>query len=158
MKRSSRFVRVPSALALSAALLVVGTSLAAASTKPPGDLVPAGAKVLYFDSSIVSLPVTTSNGEVTVTNLKVIAQVRALINSLPLTHIRGACPDDMMIPSWVSFSTSAKATPFTKVMFQLGGCPYARVYQKGVAISPTLGGTNLAGVYSQIKKLVDATK
>jgi hypothetical protein len=158
MKRSLRFVLVSSALALSAVLIVVGASLASAATKPSGDLVPGGAKVLYFDSSALSMPAGTSNGAVIVTNAKVIAQVRALINALPLSSRPGVCPEDMMIPSWVSFSTSAKAAPFTKVMFQLGGCPYARVYQKGAAISPTLGGTNLGEVYGKIKKLIEATK
>jgi hypothetical protein len=42
----------------------------------------------------------------------------------------------------------------TRVVFQLGGCPYAQVYQHGVRISPTLGGPHLASTYAAIQKLI----
>jgi hypothetical protein len=68
------------------------------------------------------------------------------------------CPDDLLIPTWVSFSTSATATPYSRVMFQLGGCPFARVTQHGVAELPTLGGPHLAQVYAKIKSLFAASQ
>jgi hypothetical protein len=149
------------AISLSAALVVAGIAISGATTKPAGDLVPAGAKVMYFISSATPLNGVSANGDTTttVTNATVIAQVRGLINALPVTTTRPrVCPEDMMVPTWVNFSTSTKAAPFTKVLFQLGGCPYARVYQHGVVISPTLGGTNLGVVYNKIKSLIEATK
>jgi hypothetical protein len=60
----------------------------------------------------------------------------------------------MMLPITVSFAANKTSTPFTKVVFQLGGCPYARVYQHGVAVAPTLGGTHLAQVYARIQHLI----
>jgi hypothetical protein len=160
MSKSLQFRHVAGAITLSAVLVVAGTSLSGAATKPSGDFVPAGAKVLYYISSATPLSGVSANGDTTtVTNAIVIAQVRGLINSLPVTTTRPrVCPEDLMVPTWVNFSTSTKAAPFTRVLFQLGGCPYARVYQHGVVISPTLGGTNLGAVYNKIRSLVDATK
>ena len=136
---------------------LAGPALAAG--KPSGDLVPAGAHVLLFTSSGTGLVGTSTGGTISVTNPTVIGEVRDMINGLPISDTRHrVCPDDMMIPSWVSFSTGKGATPFTRVLFQLGGCPYARVYQDGVAISPTLGGADLGVVYSRIKKIVDAAR
>jgi len=136
-------------LLLCAALFGVGGSTAFAATKPAGDIVPSGAKVLYWT---YPLPVS---GTITVTKASMIAEVRALINSLPVTTTgHRICPDDIMLPSTVSFAVSTKTTPFTKVVFQLGGCPYARVYQPGVAVSPTLAGPHLAQVYGRIQHLI----
>jgi hypothetical protein len=134
--------------------MVAGASSASATAKPIGDLVPAGAKVLIWN-----YPLPTANkvltGTLEVTNPTIIAQVRSLINSLPVTSsAHRICPDDMMLPYTVGFALSTKAKPFTRVVFQLGGCPYARVYQHGVAISPTLGGPNLSWTYARIQHLI----
>jgi len=155
MARARSLGRILGAAALGCALLGAGAVTAGATAKPADDLVPTGATVLYWSSGVGPVrQAPTGTGAVTVTNLAVIAQVRALINSLPVSTPHSVCPDDMMIPSWVSFATSKTSTPFTEVMFQLGGCPYARVYQHGVAISPTLGGTHLGEVYARIKTLI----
>lgn len=154
----SRFTIARRALAALAvvALLGAGTTLASGAAKPADEMVPAGATVLYWNSHAANGVGSSSSGAVTVTNLAVIAEVRSLINGLPVTvaNPNRVCPDDMMIPTVVSFSASASATPFTRVLFQLGGCPYARVYQHGRAVSPTLGGTTLASVYAKIRTLV----
>lgn len=148
------FNHVLPALASLVAAGVLGVSTpACAATKPAGDLVPAGAKVLLF-----SAPPSSGARSVTVTNATTIARVRTLINGLPVSSTaHQVCPDDMMLPYTVSFSRSAKATPFTRVVFQLGGCPYARVYQLGVPVTPTLGGSTLAAVFAQIRALVNPT-
>jgi hypothetical protein len=158
MKKPRLVVRTTAALTLGAVLVVTGTSLASATTKPVHDVVPAGAKVIYFDSSAVSLGngVTGTNAT-EITNPKVIAEVRNLINSLPVSNTsKMFCPDDLMIPAWVSFSNSAGSTPFARVEFQLGGCPFARVYQHSVGELPTLGGPRLGTVYAKIKSLFNA--
>lgn len=149
MAHAVTFRRSVAAVALGVALLV--TSAAGATTsKPARDLVPAGARVLIFETSPTGTPST-----VVVTKAPVIARVRALINALPVSPSGPRiCPDDLMIPSTVSFSTSRDAKPFAKVLFQLGGCPYAQVYRHGVAVLPTLGGSTISSVYATIKKLV----
>jgi hypothetical protein len=156
MTRSFRNLnRTGVTLLLCAALLGVGGSTAFAVTKPAGDFVASGAKVLYWTHP---LPVSSKilHGTISVTKASVIAEVRTLINSLPLTTTgHRICPDDMMLPSTISFAVSRKTTPFAKVVFQLGGCPYARVYQHGVAMSPTLGGPHLAQVYGEIQHLIN---
>lgn len=136
--------------------VLVGAAPVLATTKPAGDLVPAGATVLYWQAPSSGGVSSTPGGTVvTVTKPSVIAAVRALINSLPVTtSAHRVCPDDMMVPTTVSFAASASSAPFTKVLFQLGGCPYARVYQHGVAVAPTLGGAHLSAVYARIRTLV----
>ena len=158
MKRSRRFIRVTAAITLGAGLISAGASLASAAPKPVHDLVPAGAKVIYFDSSAVTVGGgTTGNDANEITNPNIIAEVRNLINSLPVSNTRKMfCPDDLMIPAWVSFSSSTASTPFARVEFQLGGCPFARVYQRSVGELPTLGGSRLGTVYAKIKSLFDA--
>jgi hypothetical protein len=155
MMRSYKTVsRVLAALVLSGAILGASASVASGATKPMSDLVPTGAKVLYWS---YPLPVAAKvrDGTLTVTKASVIAGVRALINSLPVSSTaKRVCPDDMMLPITVSFAANKTSTPFTKVVFQLGGCPYARVYQHGVAVAPTLGGTHLAQVYARIQHLI----
>lgn len=150
------------ARALAVLALCLGTMAAAGAAggaaKPVGDLVPPGATVLYWQSpSFGGVSSSPGGAKLTVTKPSVIAAVRSLINSLPVsTPPRGACPDDMMIPTTVSFAATATSVPFTRVLFQLGGCPYARVYQHGVAVAPTLGGTTLSRVYARIRTLVTA--
>jgi hypothetical protein len=146
--------RLSGALALGAALLIVTPSLAFATTKPPRDYVHTGATVITFVNSAI----TSSHNTETITSPKVIAEVRSLINSLPVSDTsKMFCPDDLMIPAWVTFSTTATATPYSRVEFQLGGCPFARVSQHGVAELPTLGGAHLGQVYAKIKTLFAAS-
>jgi hypothetical protein len=148
--------RLVAVLAIST-VVITSTSLAGASSKPSGDLVPRGAHVLTLSGS-PTVAVGASPKIITVTRSSVIARVRSLINSLPITsNGNQMCPDDMLVPSTVSFKKTLSSTPFTKVVFQLGGCPSARVYQLGDPETPTLGGPNLSSVYSQIKSLIDAT-
>ena len=146
-----------SLLALAIGAVLVGAGPAGAATKPARDFVPAGATVLYFTSFVTPANRASANrGTVTVTNPKVIAEIRGLINSLPLSDTSHMfCPDDLMVPSYVSFARDAATAPFAKVMFQLGGCPFARVYDHGVAVLPTLGGATLGTVFSHIKELAD---
>jgi hypothetical protein len=138
------------------ATVFAGASFASASSKPSTDLVASGARVITLSGSPFA-GVGASTKTIVVTNASVIAKVRSLINALPVT-ISGSqmCPDDMLVPSTLSFKKTSSSTPFTKVVFQLGGCPSARVYQLGVAVSPTLGGPKLSSVYGQIKTLMDA--
>jgi len=137
-------------------LTLASASVATATTtaKPQDELVPAGAGAVSWR---YPLPVENKvlTGTITVTTPSVIARVRALINSLPLTSSAPRiCPEFVRLPETITFETSAKATPFTRVVFQLGGCPSATVYQHGVAISPTLGGKNIGAVYAEIQKLI----
>ncbi len=150
---SSRLARRGIALSVSVILMASLSSLAGATAKPPHDFIHPGATVITYDSSSLG----AGNNQMTITNPKVIAQVRALINALPLSDTsKMFCPDDLMIPAWVNFLTSATAAPYSRVEFQLGGCPFARVYQHGVAELPTLGGPHLAQVYDKIKALFAA--
>jgi hypothetical protein len=91
-----------------------------------------------------------------VTNVHLVSQVRALINSLPVTvpDPRRVCPRYVMLPYTVSFSARVGAPAKTRVVFELGGCPYAQVYQHGVAIVPMLGGAYLVATYQRIQKLI----
>jgi hypothetical protein len=139
------------------AILATSISLSApsafAATKSTREFVPAGAHVLIWSST--SVVGSGTNATIVVKNLTVIAEVRALINALPLTNNRHhACPEDMMLPITLSFATSPGSTPFTRVIFQLGGCPSAEVVQHGSIVLPTLGGPNLSSTYGKIKKLI----
>jgi hypothetical protein len=133
--------------------VALGAPSALAATKSPREFVPAGAHVLIWSSTSVVNGGT--NETIVVRNLEVIAEVRALINALPLTNtLHHACPDDMMVPITLSFATSPGSTPFTRVIFQLGGCPSAEVVQHGSVVLPTLGGPNLSSTYAKIIKLI----
>ncbi|MGH3733741.1 MAG: hypothetical protein ACRDVC_10305 [Acidimicrobiales bacterium] len=125
-----------------------------AATKSPREYVPAGAHVLYWDS-LEPISRATGGGTIVVKNLTIIGEVRALINALPLSNTRHrVCPDDMTLPITVSFAASAASTPFTRVVFQLGGCPSAEVFERGAPVLPTLGGPNLSRTYAKIKNLI----
>jgi hypothetical protein len=145
---------------LTAVLLVVAVatsiaSLASATTKSPREDVPAGAHVLLWSDPVVAVNGSTPR-QITVTNPAVIARVRALINALPLSDTEHrACPDDMMIPITLSFASKKGAVPFTRVVFQLGGCPSAEVFQNGAAVLPTLGGSTLSSTFATIRHLMD---
>jgi hypothetical protein len=140
-------------VAVGATTIALSTPSAFAATKSPRELVPAGAHVLTWSST--SVAVGGTNGTIVVRNLAVIADVRALINALPLTNnLHHACPDDMMLPITLSFAKSPGSPPFTRVIFQLGGCPSAEVVQHGSIVLPTLGGPNLSSTYGKIKKLI----
>jgi len=138
--------------AVAAAIALCAPS-ASAATKSPREFVPAGAHVLIWSST--SVVGSGANGTIVVRNLTVIDEVRALINALPLTDdLHHACPDDMMLPITLSFAAAPGSTPFTRVIFQLGGCPSAEVVQHGSIVLPTLGGPNLSSTYGKIKKLI----
>lgn len=140
-------------VAIVAATLSLCAPSAWAATKSPREFVPSGAHVLIWSST--SAVGAGANGTIVVRNLAVIAETRALINALPLTNnLHHACPDDMMLPIILSFAKSPGATPFTRVIFQLGGCPSAEVVQHGSIVLPTLGGPNLSSTYEKIKKLI----
>jgi hypothetical protein len=140
-------------VAVFATTIAFNTPTAFAATKSPREFVPAGAHVLIWSST--SVVGSGTNATIVVRNLTVIAEVRALINALPLTStLHHACPEDMMLPITLSFATSPGSTPFTRVIFQLGGCPSAEVVQRGSIVLPTLGGPNLSSTYGKIKKLI----
>jgi hypothetical protein len=148
-------LRATTLVALVGATLALSTVPAVAATKSPRELVPAGAHVLYWSSPTISAS-GTANGTITVKNQAVINEVRTLINALPLSDtLHRACPDDMMLPQTISFAASTSSTPFTRVVFQLGGCPSAEVVQHGKVVLPTLGGPNLSSTYARIKHLID---
>jgi hypothetical protein len=141
-------------LALIGATLALTAPSGATTTKSSRELVPAGAHVLYWEYP-TTVTTGTSDRTVVVKNLAIIAQVRALINALPLSNTaRHACPDDMMLPITVSFAASTSSTPFTRVIFQLGGCPSAEIIQRGSVVLPTLGRPTLSSTYAKIKHLV----
>jgi hypothetical protein len=160
MKQCNHIRPAHVATRLAATLLVVAmltssASLASATTKSPREDVPAGAHVLLWNDPLImvggSLP-----RQITVTNLAVIARVRALINALPLSNnAHRVCPDDLMMPITLSFASHKGAVPFTRVVFQLGGCPSAEVFQNGGAVLPTLGGPTLSSTFATIRRLVD---
>jgi hypothetical protein len=148
-------LRATAVVALLGATLALSAVPAMAATKSPRELVPAGAHVLYWSSPTINAS-GTANGTITVKNQAVINHVRALINALPLSDtLHRACPDDMMLPQTIGFAASTSSTPFTKVVFQLGGCPSAEVVQRGSVVLPTLGGPNLSSTYAKIKHLID---
>jgi len=137
------------------AALSLSAPAQAASTKPTRLVVPAGAKALYWSYSM-PLPSGVRYGTMKVSNPSVIARVRAMINAIPVSNYpkTQACPADAMIPYIVRFSTSTAAASFTKVVFQLAGCPEATVFQHGVAQRPTLGGWSLPKFYAAIQKVI----
>lgn len=131
--------------------LALSTPLASASTKSPREFVPRGAHVLTWSSPSA----VGGAGFIVVRNLTVIGEVRALINALPLASTRHrVCPEDMTVPVTISFASSPDSTPFTRVIFQLGGCPSAEVVQRGSMVVPALGGPTLFSTYAKIEKLI----
>ena len=136
-------------------LASVAVSPAAATAKPARLLVPPGARVLYWSYSM-PLPGGARYGTMTITNRSVIARVRDLINAIPVSSYpaQQVCPQDRMVPYIVRFSMSRPAAAFTTVVFQLGGCPAATLYQHGVAQRPTLGGWTLPRLYAAIQRVI----
>src|SRR5665647_25851 len=141
-------------LSLVTALSLSSLALAA-PTKPTRLLVPAEAKALYW-SHPMPLATGVHYGTMKINNPSVIARVRAMINAIPVSNYpkTQACPADAMIPYIVRFSASTAAASFTKVVFQLAGCPEATVFQHGVAQRPTLGGWSLPKLYAAIQKVI----
>ncbi len=141
-------------LAFVATLSFSNTAIAS-SGKPHRLLVPAGATALYWSYSM-PLPSGARYGTLKITNSTVIARVRAMINEIPVEDYAKshACPDDLMVPYIVRFSKSTAAASFTKVVFQLGGCPEATVFQHGVSQLPELGGWSLPQRYSAIQSVI----
>jgi hypothetical protein len=134
---------------------VLANTSAGAPEKPARDLVPAEASALYWSYSM-PLPGGSKYGTLKITNPAVIAKVRTLINAIPVANYSKlqACPANYMIPYVISFSKSSQARSFTKVEFELGGCPTATVYQNGKAESPALGGFGLVKWYAAIQKVI----
>jgi hypothetical protein len=135
---------------------ISGGSATASTVKPVGDLVPAGLNVLTWRYPLVVGGGKVTTGTMVVTNTHVVSQVRALINSLPVTvtNPKRVCPMYVTLPYTVSFSKRVGAPAQTRVVFELGGCPFAQVFQRGVAIAPTLGGAHLVATYERIQKLI----
>jgi len=141
-------------LSLIAALSLSAPALAAPA-KPTRLLIPAGAKALYWSYSM-PLPTGVHYGTMKISNPSVIARVREMINAIPVSTYSKTqvCPADAMVPYIVRFSTSTAAASFTRVVFQLAGCPEATVFQHGVAQRPTLGGWSLPHLYAAIQKVI----
>jgi hypothetical protein len=141
-------------LSLVAALSLSSCALDA-PTKPTRLLVPAGATALYWNYPM-PLPTGVHYGTMKISKPSVIARVRAMINTIPVSNYpkNQACPADAMVPYIVRFSTTSAAASFTKVVFQLAGCPEATVFQHGVAQRPTLGGWSLPTLYTAIQKVI----
>ena len=141
-------------LSLIAALSLSAPAMSAPA-KPTRLLVPAGAKALYWSYSM-PLPTGVHYGTMKISNSSVIARVREMINAIPVSTYSKTqvCPADAMVPYIVRFSTSTAAASFTRVVFQLAGCPEATVFQHGVAQRPTLGGWSLPRLYAAIQKVI----
>jgi len=141
-------------LSLIAALSLSAPAMSAPA-KPTRLLVPAGAKALYWSYSM-PLPTGVHYGTMKISNPSVIARVREMINAIPVSTYSKTqvCPADAMVPYIVRFSTSTAAASFTRVVFQLAGCPEATVFQHGVAQRPTLGGWSLPHLYAAIQKVI----
>jgi hypothetical protein len=136
------------------ALLVEAAPAGAAGSRHAD--IPRGATVLYFTSFATPVSTTsTTKGATVVTNAAVIAEIRSLIDALPLANTHRFCPADLLVPSYVSFAANATTAPFARVMFQLGGCPFARIYVHGKPVTAALGGPTLGTVFSKIKNLVE---
>lgn len=151
----SRFrTRTTMLLALTATLSLSSPAMAV-SGKPARLLVPEGARALYW-SYPMPLPTGTRYGTMKISAPSVIARVRAMINAIPVSDYPAtqACPADVMVPYIIRFSRTTAAASFTKVVFQLGGCPEATVFQHGVAQRPTLGGWSLPRLYAAIQKVI----
>jgi hypothetical protein len=151
----SRYRAATIATASLTVLLSLSSPASSAASKPARVVVPAGAKALFWSYSM-PLPSGSHYGTIKISDPTVIARVREMINAIAVSDYPkdGACPDDMMIPYIIRFSDSTAAASFTKVVFQLGGCPAATVYQHGVAELPTLGGWSLGTLYRAIQKVI----
>lgn len=139
------------AVAVLGVVVLVGVApVAGATAKPVGDLVPTNLNELRW-----TYPLPVGSGSLTVRNATVVNKVRALINGLPAWHKPNEiCPADVRRPYTVSFLSRTSPVVVTKVVFQLGGCPSAQVYQHGHAITPTLGGPTLTSTFNKIATLI----
>jgi len=151
----NRFRSTTIVMLLTFSILAFSSPALASPAKPSRLLVPVGATALYWSYSM-PLPSGVTYGTMKISNPHIIARVRAMINAIPVSSYskNQVCPADAMVPYIVRFSTSTAAASFTKVVFQLGGCPEATVYQHGVAERPTLGGWSLARLYAAIQKVI----
>jgi hypothetical protein len=151
----SRFRTMTIVILVMIATFSLSSAALASSNKPTRLLVPVGATALYWSYSM-PLPSGVHYGTMKINNPNVIVRVRAMINAIPASNYskNQACPADAMVPYIVRFSTTSAAASFTKVVFQLGGCPEATVYQHGVAQRPTLGGWSLPHLYTAIQKVI----
>ena len=151
----SRYRKTTMVILVMFATLGLSLPSLASSAKPSRLLVPVGATALYWSYSM-PLPTGAHYGTMKITNPSVIARVRSMINAIPVSNYstNQACPADAMVPYIIRFSTSTASASFTMVVFQLGGCPEATVYQHGVAQRPTLGGWSLTHLYAAIQKVI----
>ena len=151
----SRLRNLTLAFLMMFATLGLSSTTSASPAKPTRLLVPVGATALYW-SYAMPLPTGVRYGTMKIINPSVIARVRSMINAIPISNYpkNQACPADAMVPYFIRFSTSTAAASFTKVVFQLGGCPEATVYQHGIAQRPSLGGWSLSHLYAAIQKVI----
>ena len=146
--------RIPIAVLAVVSLAVsLGPGPSAASA-PVAERVPAGMHALTWHYPLVVGGGKVTTGTKVVTSPQVIAEVRSLINALPVSAPHVICPAYVMLPYSVAFSVRVGSPAVTRVVFQLGGCPFAQVYQHGVKMSPTLGGPHLRSTYARIQKLI----
>lgn len=138
------------AVALAVALFVGAGAPVGAAAKPPGDLIGPGAALVVYSGGPL---VTGASGRYATRAPGAIAEIRRLVNALPLYSPPPVCPDDLMIPAVVTFVRASGAV-IARVSFQLGGCPSATVYRGGRAVEPRLGGRDLGATLSRIRALV----
>lgn len=148
-----RGIALSAAAAVLTALAVVAPAsvTSGASAKPRGDLIGTGVHVVSLQRGSFAGSGPTRYWS---SNPSVVADVRALINALPVAHPPTVCPDDLMIPTVVAFYAAPGIAPFARVSFQLGGCPAATVYRGARAVAPALGGDRLGSVLSRITSLI----
>jgi hypothetical protein len=154
-------VRRLSAILFAAAMgLGVLTLPASGATAPANDMVPAGAVVLYW-----TYPGTVSPSASGPTNRyftkairsqATIHKVRTLINEIGpyIPKDNKICNDLRELPFTISFGYGTGNKGVTKVVFQLGGCGTATVYQSGAVQSPVLGGKGMYAKYELIQKAI----
>jgi hypothetical protein len=109
--------------------------------KPPGDLIPKGAKVLTAVLSDGLNPGESGHAPVTTTDPAKIEAIRDFINSLGVfpPGVRH-CPAELGQNLTVSFAKSSDSAPFDVVVADASGCEGITVLRHGHAIQPGLSG------------------
>jgi hypothetical protein len=153
MARTQRGAAVAIGLAL--ALFLSVTAGATTHAKPADELVAKSLKVLTWQYPVV-LRGKVTHRSLVITSAVLVPEVRTMINGLPLTIAdpHRICPTDYVLPFTLSFSVSRDSPAVTRVVVEFGGCPYAQVYQNGVKITPTLGGSSLILNFAKVEKLL----
>lgn len=153
MERDRHVTGPLAAVALVVALVVAlagAATPAGAAAKPPGDLIGPGAALVVYSGGPLA---AGASGRYSTRAPGAIAEIRRLVNALPLYNPPPVCPDDLMVPAVVTF-VRASGTVIARVSFQLGGCPSATVYRGRRAVEPRLGGRDLGATLSRIRALV----